>query len=240
MAEIRSSSSSVRYYVRVVIDKPWYKPNAQQYYNITIFPRVNILYTPGGQQSVAFQNQNRGKIRLHGYLIRGGVVPGDKISLHIEIQNPKQGFIKRIEATFTQHRKIGPNNDTSIIFRTDVPDIRDFGAASLQKAFDLPIPSVFLPPTHTHYIQSNNSPYGVVVNYTLTLDVKTRGLFSDFKVTFPVIVGTEPMPVQQQQLQQPQLPEVNVPFEMPIASAPVMEYDELPPSYDSIATTEKV
>ena len=240
MAETRSRSSSVRYYVRVVIDKPWYKPNAQQCYNITICPRVNILYTPGGQQPVPFQNQNRGEIRLHGYLIRGGVVPRDKISLHIEIQNPKQGFIKRIEATLTQHRKIGPHDDTSIVFRTDVPDIRDFSAATLQKACDLPIPIAVLPPTYTHYIQSNNGPYGVAVNYTLTLDVKTQGLFSDFEVTFPVIVGTEPMLVQQQQMQQPQLPEVNVPFGMPIASAPVMEYDELPPSYDSIATTEKV
>ncbi len=60
---------------------------------------MNLLYTPGGQQPVAFQNQNRKKIRLQGYLIRGGVVPDDKLSIHIDFQNPKQVGIKKIEAT---------------------------------------------------------------------------------------------------------------------------------------------
>lgn len=232
-----SNSASVKYYVRIVIDQPWYKPNTQQFYNLTIFPHVNILYTPGGQQPVAFQNQNRLKIRLHGYLIRGGVVPGDKLSLHIDIQNPKHGVIKKIEATLTQNRQIGPSNDTAMIFRTDIPDIRDFSDSALQKSFDLAVPNISLPPTHTYLIQSNRGPLGVVVHYTLTLDVRVRGLFADFRITSPVIIGTEPMSAQQQQQQQP---EVNVPIEMPVASAPVMVYDEPPPSYDSIVTTEKI
>jgi hypothetical protein len=75
----------------------------------------------------------------------------------------------------------------------------------------------------------------ISINYELTLDVKVRGLFADFKVTVPVVVGTEPMPAEQQQQQQ-----MNRPIEMPVASAPVLEYDDLPPSYESIVTDQKM
>jgi hypothetical protein len=43
------------------------------------------------------------------------------------------------------------------------------------------------------------------------------------------------MPAEQQQQQQ-----MNRPIEMPVASAPVLEYDDLPPSYESIVTDQKM
>ncbi len=223
----------VRYYTRIVLDKPWYKPNTKQVYPLTVFPRVNLLYTPGGQQSIAFQNQNRKKIHLQGYLLRGGVVPGDKLSIQIDLQNPKQAGIKRIEATLIQHRQIARSSHSEIIFRLDLPDLREFTGTTLQRTFDLIVPGIYLSPSYTYLSQSFNQQIGVNIHYELILDVKARGLFTDFKVSVPVIVGTEPMSVQQQQQQQ-----MTRPIEMPIPSAPVLEYEEPPPSYETVVTNQ--
>ncbi len=202
---------------------------------MTIFPRVNLLHIPGGQQSVGFRHENRKKIHLQGYLVHGGVVPGSKLLVQMDLQNPKQAVIKRIEAILTQRRQISRCSHTETIFRTDLPELREFTASNLQRTFELMVPAVYLSPTYTYLTQSLSSQVCISVNYELTLDVKVRGLFTDFKVTVPVIVGTEPMSIEQQQQQ-----EMNRPVEIPVPSAPVLEYDDLPPSYESIVTDQKM
>ncbi len=206
---------------------------------MTIFPRVNIFQVPGGQQPAAFINENRKKIRLHGYLIRGGVVPGDKISVQIDIQNPKKTEIKKIEATLIQHRQVARMCHTETIFRVELPDLREFNGTDFHKTFDLMVPALYLSPTYTYLSQNCNPSLGIAIHYELIFDVKVRGLFTDFKVSVPVIIGTEPMSAEQQQQQQQQQ-QINTPIEMPIASAPAYEYDEPPPSYETVVTTEKM
>jgi hypothetical protein len=223
----------VKYYTRVVLDKPWYKPNGKQIYPLTIFPRVNLYHVPGGQQPVAFSNQNRKKIRLQGYLIRGGVVPGEKLSIQIDLHNPKRTEIKRIEAILIQHRQVARSSHAEIIFRTDLPDLREFNAAELQRTFDLVVPSVCLSPTYTYLPQSHGPPLGISIHYELILDIKVRGLFTDFKISVPVVLGTEPTTNEQQQ-------PMNNANEMPIASAPVFTYDDPPPSYETVVADQKM
>jgi len=161
-------------------------------------------------------------------------VPGDKLSIQIDLQNPKQAGIKRIEATLIQHRQVARSSHTETIFRLDLPDIREFTGRELQRTFDLIVPAVYLSPTYTYLSQISNPPIGMSIRYELILDIKVRGLFTDFKISVPVIVGTEPMTVEHQQQQQ-----MNRPIEMPIPSAPAFEHDEPPPSYESIVTTQK-
>ncbi|UJR30428.1 hypothetical protein I4U23_017962 [Adineta vaga] len=231
----------VKYYTRIVLDKPWYKPSAKQVYPLTIFPRVNILHTPGGQQPAAFSNQNRKKIRIQGYIMRSGVVPGDKLSIQIDLQNPKRSEIKKIEATLMQHRHVARSSHTEVILRTDLPDLNEFNGTELQKTFDITIPSVYLSPTYTYLSQNHASPLGVSVHYELLLDVKVRGLFTDFKMSVPIVVGTEPVTNELQQQQQLHYQEqMNVSLEIPMASAPLYEYDEPPPSYETVVTDQKM
>ncbi len=97
------------------------------------------------------------------------------------------------------------------------------------------MPAIYLSPTYTYSSQSFSPGTGTSIHYELTLDVKVRGLFTDFKISVPVIVGTEPMSTEQQQQQQ-----MNHPVEIPIASAPVLEYEEPPPSYETIVTDQKI
>ncbi|CAF0900400.1 unnamed protein product [Adineta ricciae] len=236
-----SSYPYVKYSVRIVLDKPWYKPNAKQVYLLTIFPRVNILHIPNGQHPAAFSNQNRKKIRLQGYVMRSGVVPGDKLSIHIDLHNPKRSEIKKIEVILMQHRQVVRSSHSEIILRTDLPNFQEFNGIELQRTFDVPIPSVYLSPTYTYLSQNHPLPLGVSVRYELILDVKVRGLFTDFKLNVPITVGTEPVSLELQQQQQLNYQQpVATPVQMPVASAPLCDYDEPPPSYETVVTDHKM
>ena len=222
----------VKYYARIVLDKPWYKPNARQIYALTIFPRVNISHMPHAQQPVPFSHINRKKLELQGFLVQAGVVPGQKLTVDVTLQNPKRNEIKRIEAVLLQHRQVGQTHQSETIFRMNLPGLYDFSGERFQSRFELHLPPANLSPTYAF-----NSLYGsrailVSYNYELRLEVKARGLFTDFKVSVPVLVGTEPLSDQG--------PLVNNYSETLPASAPVYDYDEPPPAYESVVGTGKV
>lgn len=228
----------VKYYVRVVLDRPWYKPNSKQTFPLIIFPRVDLLQVPGGQHQTAFSSENRKKLRLQGYLVRGGVVPGETLSIHIDLQNPKRSEIKRIEVTFIQHRQVVRSCHSETIFRCDLSELRDFNDLELHRTFELTVPASRLSPTYTYATQSQNLPIRISVYYELFLDVKIRGLFTDFKMTVPVIVSTGAMSHGQTQQQEQQ---INNAIEMPLASAPILQSDEPPPpSYDEAVSNQRM
>ncbi|CAF4234769.1 unnamed protein product, partial [Rotaria magnacalcarata] len=115
-----------------------------------------------------------------------------------------------------------------------LPDLREFSGTELQRNFDLVLPEIRMSPTYTYMSQYSNQTLGISIRYELILDVKVRGLFTDFKVSIPVIVGTEQISAEQQPFRQP----INNPIEMPTASAPVFDYEELPPSYDTVVMNQ--
>jgi hypothetical protein len=221
----------VKYYTRIVLDKPWYKPNAKQVYNLTIFPRVNLDYIQPAQQPIPFSHLNRKKVELQGYLVQGGVKPGEKLSVHVDLKNPKRSEIKRIEVTLYQHRQVAQSHHAEVIFRMDLPGLQDFHETEFHQTYDLQVPAVQLAPTYTYMPQCCGPSLGIAFHYELKLEVKARGLFTDFKVNVPVIVGTESSSDQQQL--------TNTFVDMSTPSAPTYEYDEPPPSYESVVTHVK-
>ncbi|CAF1449936.1 unnamed protein product [Adineta ricciae] len=230
---LRVAYPYVKYYVRIVLDKSWYKPNAKQVYPLTIFPRVNICQHPSSSQAMLVSQTNRKKVNLQGRIVQNGVVPGEKLSLELQLQNPKRVEIKRIEATFIQHRQIGQSQQSETIFRMELPDVREFSDMNLHRTFDLYIPSGYLSPTYVYATQCCGPALGIAYNYELKLDVHVRGLFTDFKVNIPVLVGTDTSydhaPVHI----------INNFDEQSIPSAPAFDYEEPPPSYESIVTNGK-
>jgi hypothetical protein len=146
--------------------------------------------------------------------------------------NPKQSEIKRIEATLYQHRQVAQSHHSEVIFRMDLPDLQEFNGTDFHQTFNLHVPAVQLAPTYTYMPQCCGPSFGIGFHYELKLEVKARGLFTDFKVNVPVIVGTEPTSEQQQQL-------INSFSEEYPASAPPYDYDEPPPSYESVISDVK-
>ncbi len=174
---------------------------------------------------------NRKKVELQGYLVQGGVKPGERLSVHIDLKNPKRSEIKRIEATLYQHRQVAQSHHAEVIFRMDLPGFQEFNETEFHQTYDLQVPAVQLAPTYTYMAQRHGPSIGIGFHYELKLEVKARGLFTDFKVNIPVIVGTESSSDQSQLM--------NTYVEMSTPSAPTYEYDEPPPSYESVVTNGK-
>jgi hypothetical protein len=221
----------IKYYVRIVLEKPWYKPNTRQIYVLTIFPRVNIHRLLNSQQPTMFSESNRKKLLLQGSLLHPATMPGQMFSVHVKLQNPRRCEIKRIEVRLFQHRQIAHKHQSELIFQTDLPDIIEFKDIQLERTFDLSMPAIVLAPTYMCTAPTAGLTCTVSYQYELKFDVKVRGLFTDFQTSIPILVGNEPV-AQPQVLLKSQTT-------VPTASAPMFDYEEPPPAYESVVSGAK-
>jgi hypothetical protein len=196
-----------------------------------VFPRVNILHTFDSREKIPFSYLNRKEVQLNGYLLRGSTIPNEKLSLYINLKNPKQSIIKRIEAVLIQHHQIAQSHHEEIIFRINLPELHEFNGTKFERTFDLVIPSLDLAPSYEFMAQFNRRAHPVVTRYELELKVKAHGVFTDFEVKLPVIIGTELRPDQQ---------ETNNSAEMTITNTSISDYDEPPPSYESVISNKAI
>ena len=190
----------MRYYLQVVIDKPWYKPNTRETRYLTVFPRVNLLQNPQCLQPTIFGNQNRKDITLKGTLNKLGYVPGELIHITLEIENPRRVLIKHIDLSMLQSYRIGQNSRGYTIFQTTLPNILNSKDQQIKETFSITIPSIPIPPS---YQFQGGIQVAVFVNirYILRFAVKVEGMFTNFNVDIPITIGTEPNPdLNQQQI----------------------------------------
>ncbi|CAF1211287.1 unnamed protein product [Adineta steineri] len=213
---------NVRYLIRIVLDKPWYKFNQTQAYLFTVCPKINLSY-----QTIHFNKQNRKQLQFEGCLLRNGIIPGQSFSIQIKLQNPERTKIKRIEVAFIQHRQTSVDRHKEIILSADLPGFYEFDGASLQQTFELPLPNDYIAPTYSFETSWHNHPYRLIIEYELILTIKPHGFFTKFEVSVPVIVGTQSN--HENQIQE-KYDEKNT-YQM---------VDELepPPSYESIVNTK--
>ncbi|CAF4014743.1 unnamed protein product [Rotaria sp. Silwood1] len=217
----------IKYYTRVVFDRPWYKRNITQTHLLTISPRINLLRRNDLQETFAFADQNRKRLRLQCCLFRGGIMPGQLLSFQINLHNPEQSKIKKIEATFIQYRKTAVDSHNETIFSVDLPGLSEFDELHLQRSFDLLVPNTYLTPTYTFTTSYHGYSHHITVHYELKLKVKSHGIFTKIEVNIPVIVGTEAVPEQQQQQQ-------NYDMIMPTNISPDFNENNAPPSYETV------
>lgn len=78
----------------------------------------------------------------------------------------------------------------------------------------------------------NCQTYPVIIAYELELKVKSHGLFTDFEVKVPIVIGTKPTSDEEQQQQGD-----NSGDEFAV-NASIPDYNELPPSYESVVLNE--
>lgn len=143
------------------------------------------------KETVSFSDSNRKDVRLDGYILQAGFLSNEKLSIHVNLDNPKQATIKRIEAVLTQYLQIGRDNHEHIIFRVNLPDINEFKGSKYERTIDLALPLQNLTPTYQFKVYCNQKSYPVITKYILELQVKAHGMFTDFAVKVPIIIGTE-------------------------------------------------
>ncbi|CAF1377406.1 unnamed protein product [Didymodactylos carnosus] len=221
----------VRYYVQVVLDKPWYKPNTRQTFYITVFPRVNLLHIPNILMSTIYGNQNRKDISLKGTLNKLGFVPNEAITSTLEIDNPKHILIKHINVSLIETHQIAYNRRGHHIFRTTLPQVLNTRQERICETFSVIIPSIYLAPSY-QFSGGFTLTAHVSISYALKFEVKVEGIFTDFDVTIPVTIGTEPAPSQTGFIPQNLLP---VTYTTPVEDTSIYKDDsDLPPSYESV------
>lgn len=196
-----------------------------------IVPHVDLQQIPGSQQQVSFSGSNRKDVRLDGHVQRSAIVSSENLSVYINLQNPKQCTIKRIEAVLTQRRQIAQMRQEEVIFQVNVPDLNESNTKNFERAVNLVIPNPFLVPSYQYMAQYNQASYPVVVTYDLELRLKSHGMFTDFEVKLSITIGTK-QPKDSQQF--------NNFSHMPVASVAAPVYSEALPSYQTIFANEKI
>lgn len=183
----------VKYYLQVVIDKPWYKPNTKERRYITIYPRVNLLHNPQSLQPTTFGNQNRRDIILKGTLNKTGYVPGEVVYITLEIANPQRILLKSIDLSMIQSSRIGEMSRDYDIFQMKLPNIMNTKNEYIMESVPVRIPLMILPPSYQ--FQGGLQRVAFVSNqYMLKFVVRVEGFFTNFDINIPIVLGTEPNP----------------------------------------------
>jgi hypothetical protein len=183
----------VRYHLKVVIDKPWYKPNTTETKRLTISPRVNLLQNPQCLQAIPFEHHNRKEITLTGKLDKSGYVPGEIIHITLEIENPRNIIIQHIDVTMLQSYRIGQTSRGYTVFQTVLPNIINLKDQLIRETSSIQIPSVPIPPSY-QFQGGIEKPATANINYILKIAAKVHGIYTNFDIEIPITLGTEPDP----------------------------------------------
>jgi hypothetical protein len=185
----------VRYYLQLLIDKPWYKHNTRANRYIRVYPHVNLLQKPNCMMPTMFGNQNRKDIIVKGTLNKLGYVPGEMIQGTIEIENPQQVLIKQIDFSMIENYRIGANAGHVTVIHCIIPEIMQRKDQQIVQTFGVMFPALARPPSY-HFEGGIIHKTSMAISYILKFEVKVGGMFTDFEIIVPIIVGTEPKPNQ--------------------------------------------
>ena len=186
-----TSYPHVRYYLQLLIDKPWYKHNTRANRYITVFPHVNLLQQPNCMVPTMFGNQNRKDIIVKGTLNKLGYVPGEMIQGTIEIENPQEILIKQIDFSMIESYQLGANAGHVTVINCIIPEMTRRKEQQIVQTFAVMLPAVKRPPSY-HFTGGVRQAVSMKISYTLKFEIKVEGMFTDFEMIVPIIVGTEP------------------------------------------------
>lgn len=208
----------VRYYLEVVIGRAWYRPNTRETRYITIFPRVNLVQNPRCLTTTLFGNQNRKEISLKGTFNKIGIIPGDVLILTLELYNPRRVRIQCIDLSLYQSFQIACNSRELIVFEVTLPNIIERNDEYIQETLPINIPLVPLSPSCDFQNVLRSLPI-VHLRYYMKFAVKVQGMFTNFHVDVPVIIGTEC---------------ITSPLVSSQCNQQMLTNDDLPPPYSSV------
>jgi hypothetical protein len=117
-------------------------------------------------------------------------VPGEKTMMSLEIYNPNHLTIKRVDVCLIQRYDIEQCRRRLEINRTAVPQIVNADDEHIKATCSVNIP-MGIPPSYTYSSRPDESGVHVNIRYDIKIEVKTKGLFSDFELQVPIIIGTD-------------------------------------------------
>lgn len=121
---------------------------------------------------------------------RAGLVPGEQTTLTLDLQNPNRVMIKRIDVCFIQRYEIEQCRRRLEMIRLSIPQFNNVRDAHIETVCPLTIP-LGIPPSFSYRSKGTRTPVHVELHYDLKLEIKAKGLFTDFDLQVPVIIGTD-------------------------------------------------
>ncbi len=154
-----------------------------------IYPRVNLHQISNSQCSVRF-DKKRNDITIKGVIQRAGVLPGEETKLSLEIYNPIQLTIKNIDVCLIQRYEIEHCRRRLEVLRVSVPQLFDRNDEHIKTTCLFRIPKG-IQPSFNYKSKHGRSGVNVKISYDIKLEVKVKGLFSDFELQVPITIGTD-------------------------------------------------
>ncbi|CAF0937716.1 unnamed protein product [Adineta ricciae] len=177
----------VRYYLKLVIDKPWYKHNVSEFLYLTVFPRIDLLQSAHLLTPTMFSKQNRKDVTLRGSMNKLAYLPGEIITGTLEVNNPRRSLLKRIELLLTQSYKIESKTKQEKIIHTILPIVDHRNDEHIMDKFSVDIPFRLLPPSYDFHNGYDHKTH-VNIHYSLEFQVKVEGTFTNFDISLPVTI----------------------------------------------------
>lgn len=128
---------------------------------------------------------------VQGTIHRSGLMPGEQTTVSVEIDNCQKLFIKRVDVCLVQRYCVEQNRRRLELMRLTIPQLINVNDEHINTSFPITIPKG-IPPSYNFRGRGGRSLVHVNVFYDIKLEVKARGLFSDFDLQVPIIIGTHP------------------------------------------------
>jgi hypothetical protein len=149
---------------------------------------VNLLNISNSQSAVKFGTKHK-DLTVKGILQHAGLIPGEQTMLSLDIHNPNHVSIKRIDVCFIQRYEIEQCRRRLELIRLSVPQLTNIHDQHIEATCPLTIP-LGIPPSFSYKSRSTRPIVHVDLHYDLKLEIKAKGLFTDFDLQVPLIIGT--------------------------------------------------
>lgn len=150
---------------------------------------MNLLHVNNSQCALKFDTKCK-DVTVKGVLPRSGFIPGERVNLSLEIHNLNRISIKHMDVCLVQRYEIDQCRRRLELVRFSVAEVCGTNDEFLQANCPITIPHGIAP---SYAYESRNRRVNVLVNvfYDLRVEVKAKGLFTDFDLLVPIIIGTD-------------------------------------------------
>ena len=175
--------------LKLFIEKKWYCSNTHYRHSLRIHPRVNLSQIVNSLCAVRFDTKRK-DITIKGIIQRSGLIPGEQTKLFVEIDNPHYLEIKRVDVCLVQRYSVEQNRRRVELTRSTIPQLINVSDKHIETTCPITIP-MGISPSYNYRGRGGRTLVHVNMHYDIKLEVKAKGLFSDFEVHVPIIIGTD-------------------------------------------------
>jgi hypothetical protein len=186
---------NIRYLIKFVIERSGCKPNVAVLRYFTVFPRASSINVAPDLISEPVTKTNRKDVTLKATLNKANYLPGEIISVKLEIENPKLVVIEQLDISIYRNFRVSSDHQQCLLNRVTIPSIINSNEQRRVENCSISIPDGLLPPSYS-YINQNVTHGVAIISYYVTFHLKVGGIFTDLDVSSSFVLGVHPKVIQ--------------------------------------------